>query len=382
MTDDALPRRKFLLGAGLASTAIAAGISEQAQPQPAADAPAAAAPPAADSEPFVTLTATEAAFIVAAVDTLIPADALSPSGTDCGIASSSTASSPVPGAVAPKCIAPVRFIKGKPEQGYQLALTPREFFAAGIAAANAWTRKTYGKDFDRLAAADRVAALKAMEDGQGRVREFRRARILQSAARAHHGGLLLRSDLWRQSRQGRLAACSAFRACRPPMPTRSMTIATNVMSRSRNRSRTFRESEAAMATRLKEVDAVVIGMGLSGAIIARELTKAGLNVVALERGPDRNPAEEFTLTRLRDELKYVSAARADAGQFDRHHHLPQPARPACAADPALRRFPARRRCRRHRHPLGCAHWRFLPTDFRIRRPADGADTAPKPSRTP
>jgi hypothetical protein len=39
------------------------------------------------------------------------------------------------------------FPKGKPELGYQLALTPREFFRAGVAAANAWTRKTYGKDF-------------------------------------------------------------------------------------------------------------------------------------------------------------------------------------------------------------------------------------------
>ncbi len=28
-----------------------------------------------------------------------------------------------------------------------------------------------------------------------------------------------------------------------------------------------------MATRLKEVDAVVVGMGFSGAILARELTK-------------------------------------------------------------------------------------------------------------
>src|ERR1700731_437731 len=78
------------------------------------------------------------------------------------------------------------------------------------------------------------------------------------------------------------------------------------MRRSRNRSRTSREgTEAAMATRLKDVDAVVIGMGFSGAIIGRELTKAGLNVVGLERGADRNPAEEFTLTRLRDELRHV-----------------------------------------------------------------------------
>jgi gluconate 2-dehydrogenase alpha chain len=43
-----------------------------------------------------------------------------------------------------------------------------------------------------------------------------------------------------------------------------------------------------MATRLKEVDAVMVGMGWTGPILARELTKAGLNVVGLERGPDRN----------------------------------------------------------------------------------------------
>ena len=60
-----------------------------------------------------------------------------------------------------------------------------------------------------------------------------------------------------------------------------------------------------MVTRLKDIDAVVVGMGFSGAILARELTKAGLNVVGLERGADRNVAEEFTLSRLRDELRYV-----------------------------------------------------------------------------
>ena len=174
MTDDALPRRKFLLGAGLAGTAIAAGISEQAeaQSQPAADAVAPAAPPAADSEPFVTLTATEAAFIVAAVDTLIPADELSPSGSDCGVAIFIDRQLGSAWGGGAKMYRSGPFHKGKPEQGYQLALTPREFFAAGIVAADAWTRKTYGKDFDRLAATDRVAALKAMEDGGATFENF------------------------------------------------------------------------------------------------------------------------------------------------------------------------------------------------------------------
>ena len=39
-------------------------------------------------------------------------------------------------------------------------------------AANAWTRKTYGKDFDRLAAAERIAALKAIEEGKAALENF------------------------------------------------------------------------------------------------------------------------------------------------------------------------------------------------------------------
>src|SRR3954462_8283931 len=59
-----------------------------------------------------------------------------------------------------------------------------------------------------------------------------------------------------------------------------------------------------MARKLKHVDAVMVGMGWSGSIMARELTKAGLTVVGLERGADRSPREDFALPRIRDELKY------------------------------------------------------------------------------
>ena len=44
-----------------------------------------------------------------------------------------------------------------------------------------------------------------------------------------------------------------------------------------------------MVTKLPEVDAVMVGMGFTGGILAKELTMAGLNVVGLERGPDRRP---------------------------------------------------------------------------------------------
>ena len=60
-----------------------------------------------------------------------------------------------------------------------------------------------------------------------------------------------------------------------------------------------------MATMLKEVDAVCIGVGFTGSILARELTKAGLKVVGLERGADRSTREDFTLPSVRDDLKYA-----------------------------------------------------------------------------
>ena len=82
------------------------------------------------------------------------------------------------------------------------------------------------------------------------------------------------------------------------------STATNVMSPNRSRSRTSHR-EAEMVTRLKEVDAVTVGLGWTGAIMARELTKAGLNVVSLEKGQDRIPGEDFVLPAVRDEVRYA-----------------------------------------------------------------------------
>jgi gluconate 2-dehydrogenase gamma chain len=183
MADDSLPRRRFLLGAGLAGTAMATGIVERAEAQQPVPASSAGQPSSQEPEPFVTLTAPEAAFIVAAVDTLIPADELSPSGSDCGVAIFIDRQLGSAWGGGAKMYRAGPFLKGKPEQGYQLPLVPRDYFAAGIAATNAWTRKIYGgKDFDRLAAADRVAALKAMEAGKAEFENF--------DARAFFGQLL------------------------------------------------------------------------------------------------------------------------------------------------------------------------------------------------
>jgi gluconate 2-dehydrogenase gamma chain len=170
MADDTIPRRRFLLGAGTAvATGLASSAPADAQAPPVPErANAPTPPPTAQAEPeiLLALTASEAAFVSAAVDTIIPADELSPSGTDCGLVTFIDRQLASAWGGGAKMYRSGPFQKGKPEQGYQLALTPKEFFSAGISEANEWSRKTYGKDFDRLAPADRNAALKAMEEGK------------------------------------------------------------------------------------------------------------------------------------------------------------------------------------------------------------------------
>lgn len=56
-----------------------------------------------------------------------------------------------------------------------------------------------------------------------------------------------------------------------------------------------------MATKLPKVPVVIVGMGWAGGIVASELTKAGIQVVGLERGKDRNTGDYLM---GHDELRY------------------------------------------------------------------------------
>lgn len=167
MANEAIPRRRFLAGAGAAGTAVAAALAPNlATKAEAQTQPSPAAPPSPAAEPLLTLTPTEAAFIAAAVDTLIPADEHSPSGSDCGVGVFIDRQLAGAWGSGARLYRDGPFLKGKPEHGYQLALTPRELFRAGIEATNDWTRKTYGKEFDRLSEAEREATLHALDEGK------------------------------------------------------------------------------------------------------------------------------------------------------------------------------------------------------------------------
>ncbi|MCP1643039.1 gluconate 2-dehydrogenase alpha chain [Pseudomonas citronellolis] len=58
------------------------------------------------------------------------------------------------------------------------------------------------------------------------------------------------------------------------------------------------------ATRREAVDVVVVGLGWTGSIMSKELVDAGLRVVALERGEQRDTYPDFAYPRIADELTY------------------------------------------------------------------------------
>ncbi|HEU5094486.1 MAG TPA: GMC family oxidoreductase [Reyranella sp.] len=60
-----------------------------------------------------------------------------------------------------------------------------------------------------------------------------------------------------------------------------------------------------MAKKLPAVDVALVGFGWTAAIVAEELTAAGLNVLALERGAWRDTPTDFAVTFAQDELRYM-----------------------------------------------------------------------------
>jgi choline dehydrogenase-like flavoprotein len=95
-----------------------------------------------------------------------------------------------------------------------------------------------------------------------------------------------------------------------------------------------------MTTKLKEVDVVIVGLGWTGGILAKELTEAGMKVVALERGGMRTSENDYSLPPRRATL--CRAPRPDAEHRARHPHGAQQSAAGGAADAPAGVVPARR----------------------------------------
>jgi gluconate 2-dehydrogenase gamma chain len=181
-------RRNFLKHVAMAGTAAAGGLPtvEAAVPQAA---PPSKPPTAPAKDGYTFLTVTEAAFVEAFVDVLVPADELSPSGTDLGLATFMDRQLSGAWGKGDRLYQQGPWAQGAPGQGYQLPLTPAEFFRAGIAAVNKHCKDEYGKEFDRLPATDKQRVLENLDKGMLKLEHISGKQFFDTAYQAAMEGM-------------------------------------------------------------------------------------------------------------------------------------------------------------------------------------------------
>ena len=163
MKKDGFDRRAFLKSA-VAGSAAAVTVTLPQTAQAAQPAAALAAPPAATGYAYLNLE--EQAFVEALVDHMVPADELTPKGTDIGINIYIDRALAGGWGKGERLYMQGPWKTGVPNQGYQLPLTPAGLYRAGIASVNAHCVKTYGKPFDKIAESEREEFLLALQAGK------------------------------------------------------------------------------------------------------------------------------------------------------------------------------------------------------------------------
>jgi gluconate 2-dehydrogenase gamma chain len=151
-----------LVGAKVAADVEHAGAHDHSMPMSSATEPAAGA--ATQTRPaYAFLNADEAAFIEAAVDTLIPSDDVGPGALELGVAVFIDRQLASGYGRGDRLYLQGPFIEGTPEQGYQMRMTPSELVQAGIADVNAHVQAKFQTTFDLLSPQDRAAVLTELE---------------------------------------------------------------------------------------------------------------------------------------------------------------------------------------------------------------------------
>jgi gluconate 2-dehydrogenase gamma chain len=148
--DTKIGRRGFLKGVALAAGTNLAAPGIGAPTAARAEAVASTAEPPATG--YESLSPDEAGFLEAMVNVMCPADHLTPNGVDCGLAAYIDRQLAGGFGKGDRLYMRGPWKLGKPQLGYQLPLTPEQFFKAGIAAADGAAKKRFGKVFAALPA--------------------------------------------------------------------------------------------------------------------------------------------------------------------------------------------------------------------------------------
>ncbi|VWC35089.1 gluconate 2-dehydrogenase (acceptor) [Burkholderia aenigmatica] len=165
-------RRRFLrTSVALVPIASVAGCDLRSSSQSATTGNAPGASANAERAPYkpTFFDAKEWAFVQAAVDRLIPADAEGPGALESGVPDFIDRQMETPYAHGATWYMQGPFQQGVPELGYQLKLVPRDIYRLGIAAVNRYCEKTHGKAFADLDAPTRDTVLGALEKGGAQI---------------------------------------------------------------------------------------------------------------------------------------------------------------------------------------------------------------------
>ncbi len=123
-------------------------------------------PPSVSSEGWRYFTPQEGALVEAFVDRLVPPDALSPGGKECGCAVFIDRQLAGPYGRFEGYYMSGPFQKGTKQQGPQSSVTPAQHYRKGLSAfAAACQSKFSGRSFVQLSDEEKDQAIKALEDG-------------------------------------------------------------------------------------------------------------------------------------------------------------------------------------------------------------------------
>lgn len=163
------PRRAFLrqLGSATGASFAAPAVLGSIALTPAAAQPAiVTAKGTAERVAYLSLGPTEAACVEALVNVMCPADSLTPSGVDCGLHLYIDRQLAGAWGRGDRLYRQGPWRPGKPQHGYQLALTPEQYFKAGIAALTQAVQSLTGKTLEALAARELDDVLQGVVAGK------------------------------------------------------------------------------------------------------------------------------------------------------------------------------------------------------------------------
>ncbi len=233
---------------------------------------------------------------------LIPKDSVGPGAVELGVPQYIDRQMQTPYGDASRWYMQGPFLPAEAEFGYQSKLTPKEQYRLGIRAINAYCREHFGgKAFAELTHAQQTDFFKQIESGALKVEGFKLKTFFEGFLLVNvNEGVFLRSVVWRKQGHGRLENDRLPRRARRLPGVRGRGQALSLCT-----GQLVRQTRIRMAViKKKPVDAVIVGFGWTGSIMAIELANAGLNVVALERGDARDTVPSFAYPQIVDEIKY------------------------------------------------------------------------------